>query len=490
MTSIDDRAIELGLIKKRCENDFEFFVRYFFKHQKGSKFVFSWHHKRICDELMKVYRGEVTNLIINLPPRYSKTELVVKMFSAWCMMKNPRSEFIHLSYSDPLVLDSSESIKSVIKSKEFQDLWPLITIKNNKDSKKAWGTEQGGVFYATAAGGSVTGFGAGRIDEYNDDTGEFVFSGAIIIDDPVKPSDARSDTVRNSINRRWDETIKSRRNSKHTPVIVIMQRLHEMDFCGMLLGDTELEWKHLVLPAILREGTDQEEALWPQKHSLADLHKMKAKNPYMFAGQMQQTPTPEGGGKLKREYWNFYVDHAEVMARCNMFFWVADTAYTSSQANDATVFSLWGCEGGQRLYLLDARRGWWEFPELVREVIDRTSKYSVNNGLYIEAKASGISLVQSLRKKGIKAIPWKPKDYAFPDDKVGRVNESMWPIANGDVWLPDDGVVNSVTGEMIDWSEYWVSEHERFTIDDSHLRDDCVDNTTMAVSVWQHYAKL
>lgn len=488
MMSTDlDHAAKLAVVKIKCENDFEFFVRYFFKHQKGSKFVFSWHHKRICDELMKVYRGEVTNLIINMPPRYSKTEIVVKMFSAWCMVKNPRSEFIHLSYSDPLALDNSETVKAVIKSKEFQELWPLITIKNNKDSKKAWGTEQGGVFYATAAGGSVTGFGAGRIDEFDD--GKFKFSGAIIADDPLKPDDARSNVKRESINRRWDETIKSRRNSKHTPVIIIMQRLHEMDFCGMLLSDTELKWSHLVLPAILREGSDDEEALWPAKHSLEDLRKMKAKNPYMFAGQMQQQPTPEGGGKIKREYWNFYEDHAEVMGRCSMFFWVADTAYTAKTSNDPSVFSLWGCEGGNRLYLLDRRRGWWEFPELVRETQQRIAKYQVNNGIYIEAKASGLSLIQSLRQKGVKAIPWKPKDYAFPDDKVGRVNESMWPIANGDVWLPDDGVVNSVTGEVIDWSDDWVGEHERFTTDDTHMHDDMVDNTTMAVSIWQYYSR-
>ena len=240
--------IELAIIKLKCENDFEFFVRYFFKHQKGSKFVFSWHHQEICKNLVDVYNGVTTHLIINIPPRYSKTELCVKMFTAWCFLKNPKAEFIHLSYSDGLALDNSETIKTIIKSAEYQALWPDVAIKNNKDSKKAWGTECGGSFYATASGGSVTGFGAGKIDDFEGGNG---FGGALIIDDPLKPDDAHSKPRREGVNKRWDETIKSRFNSTKTPCIVIMQRIHEQDFCGMLLEDDEYNFKQLVLPAII-----------------------------------------------------------------------------------------------------------------------------------------------------------------------------------------------------------------------------------------------
>ena len=108
--------------RQRCEDDFEFFVRYFFKVAKGSKFVFSEHHHMICNALMDVFHGRTTHLIINMPPRYSKTEIAVKMFVAWCFVKNPKSEFIHLSYADILALDNSESIKQVVKSTEFQQL--------------------------------------------------------------------------------------------------------------------------------------------------------------------------------------------------------------------------------------------------------------------------------------------------------------------------------------------------------------------------------
>lgn len=196
-----------AVIRAKCENDFRFFVRYFFKHQKGSNFVFSWHHERICRALMRVYNGATTHLIINIPLRYSKTELCVKLFSAWCFVKRADAEFIHLSYSDPLALDNSQQVKDILKSQAFRELWPHIGIKNNKDSKKTRGTEQGGVFYATAAGDSVTGFGAGKFNDF-DDSGSG-FGGAIIIDDPLKPDDAHSDPVRSKINRRWDEKLSS-----------------------------------------------------------------------------------------------------------------------------------------------------------------------------------------------------------------------------------------------------------------------------------------
>ena len=124
--------------RAKCEADFTYFARYFFKNRKGTKFVFNDHHRVLCDDLMRVHRGEVTHYIANLPPRYSKTELVIVLFTAWCYVKNPRCEFIHLSYSDPLVLENSDSIKDIIKSAPFRELWPGLSIRVSKDSKKAF----------------------------------------------------------------------------------------------------------------------------------------------------------------------------------------------------------------------------------------------------------------------------------------------------------------------------------------------------------------
>lgn len=473
--------------RERCEEDFAWFVRYFFKVTKGSKFVFNDHHKVICDELMAVYRGETPNLIINMPPRYSKTLLVVVMFTAWAFVKNPRSEFIHLSYSGPLVLENSDAIREIIKSEEFKQLWPHISIRDNKDAKGAWGTAQGGQFLATAAGGSVTGFGAGRMDDI--DSGQFVFSGALILDDILKPDDARYDGVREAVNSRWETTIKSRRNSPRTPTIVIMQRIHPKDFTAMLLADTELEWKHLCMEALIGEGTADERALWPAKHTVEQLKAMRDKkndrgesNPVarsVFNAQYQQQPSSLEGTLLKASWWRYYASREEVMQRCTFFFFTGDTAYTENTANDPTSLMLWGAEKGKRLYLLDRSTGHWEFPDLLKNAKEFWERSPDARAMYIEAKASGLSLIQSLRKQGIKAKPWKPKDYGYPDDKVGRVKEASWLIHNGDIWLPDP--------EIAPWVDSVVNQCSAFSTNDSHANDDDVDNITTATSVWSYY---
>jgi predicted phage terminase large subunit-like protein len=474
-------------LRERCEEDFTFFIRYMFKARKGSRFIFSDHHQVLADHMMDVYYGRTQNLIINIPPRYSKTEIVVVMFSAWCFMKNPRAEFMHLSYGDPLASDNSDAIRSVVLCAEYQQLWPHIKIKPHKNSKNAWSTDQGGVFFARAAGGQVTGFGAGRMDEYDGD--EFTFSGCLLIDDPLKPDDARHDPMREATNRRWDETIKSRRNSPKTPTIVIMQRIHEKDFTAMLLADTELEWTHLSMPALIDEGLETERALWPAKHTVEALKAMRDKkndrgevNPIaraMFNSQMQQNPKSLEGTLLKASWWRFYADREEVMRRCTFFFFTADTAYTKDSANDPSSLMLWGAEGGKRLYLLDRVSGHWEFPVLLPTAKEFWDTCPDAKRMYIEAKATGLSLVQSLRRNGVRAHAWKPKDYGYPDDKVGRVKEASWLIFSGDVWLPDP--------EVAPWIDSVVDQCSAFTADDSHAADDDVDAITMATSIWSHY---
>lgn len=466
------------------ERDFKVFVSYFFWVTKKKEFRWRKHLLKIADELLAVHRGDTTYLLINMPPRYGKTELVIKLFSAWCFAKNPKCEFIHLSYGDELALDNSSKVREIVKTAQFLHLWPECKTKSHRDGKGAWETRESGVFKASAAGGVITGFGAGSEDDCS--TGEYVFSGAILIDDPLKPDDARSDPKRESVNRRWDETIKSRRNSQRTPVIVIMQRVHEMDFCGMLLVDKEFNWRRVVMPAIINENTDSEQPLSEDKHTLKQLHAMRDKNKWHFSGQYQQDPSPLGGGMIKEEWWPYYLDYNDVYNRCTLLFMTADTAYTEDSANDPSVIQFWGCEGAKRMYLLGQIRGWWEFPELLsnsskfwkRHTQDPTGR--APRWFFVEAKASGKSLVQTLRKNGIKgAQDWKPKDWNFPDDKVGRVNESTWGIMNGDVWLPDESIAPWVTG--------FVQEHTRFTNNDTHLYDDQVDTMTMAYSIWRRY---
>lgn len=488
----------LRYLRDQCEDDFKFFVRYFFKVRKGSSFVFAEHHDRICDELMALHRGEPghQNTVFNLPPRYSKTELCVVLFVAWCFVKNPRCEFIHLSYSDELVTTNSDAIKEVMKSAEFRQLWPDLTIKPNKDSKHAWNTSQGGVFYAAPAGGSVTGFGAGRLDERTPE-GVYTFSGCLLIDDPLKPDDARHDTKRKAVNNRWEGTIKSRRNSPSTPTVVVMQRIHQQDFTAHVLADDSETWRVVRLAALIDEGMPTERALWPAKHTVEKLKSMRDRkndrgqaNPVAgetFAGQYQQDPRPSGGGIYREEWWRYYASLEEVKKRCTWFCITADTAYTKDDANDPSGFYFWGAEAGKRLYLLDRLHGRWEFPELLKRAGEFWVSHPEASRFYIEAKASGMSLAQAMSKErtkeqryaGAKVKLWKPKDYRYPDDKVGRANKSSWTVFNGEVWLPSDTIAP--------WVTEFVDEHSAFTADMTHAHDEDVDGQTMAVSIWTYH---
>lgn len=455
-------------IRERCERDFVFFVKYFFKHRKGVKFIFNDHHFQICEALMRVYRGETQGLIINVPPRYSKTELAVVMFTLWCFVKNPRCEFIHLSYSEPLVLENSDAIREVMKSAEFQQLWPHIHTRISKDAKGAWSVVNGGTFYAKPAGGGVTGFGAGRMDEWDECTGEFKFSGAMLIDDPLKPDDASSDPMRKGVNKRWLETMKSRLNSPKTPVICTMQRIHENDFTWELLKDTSIKWEHIKLSAIVDEGKPTEHALWPAKHTLATLKKMKAANASVFSAQYGQAPTPPGGGMLKGEWFGRY----KVLPRIEYRKIYVDTAQKTKERNDYSVFEVWGFGVDKNIYLLDLIRGKWEAPELRKKAVDVWNKHKVvdinNYGhlrqMRVEDKASGTGLIQDIKRDA--RIPIFAQQRSV--DKVVRCGDSAPYIESGYVFIPDDSL-------GLPWVADFVSENEGFTSDDTHAYDDQLD---------------
>lgn len=465
-------AMVLGRIKQRCEDDFPFFVRYFFHARKGVKFVFNEHHAIICEDLMKVYSGEIQNYILNIPPRYSKTELVIILFTVWSYIKNPRCEFIHLSYAHPLALENSDAIREVIKSREFTQLWPHLTIRNNKDAKNAWATSQGGQFLATAAGGTVTGFGAGRLDEWNPDTGVFKFSGALSIDDPLKPDDARHDTMREAVNRRWDETIKSRRNSPKTPTICVMQRIHEQDFVAELLKDKDCSWFVRSMPAIVDEGTPNERALWPAKHDLATLKKMKAKNQYVFSGQYGQRPSPLGGGILKSAEFNRYKRLPQLKYR-KIY---VDTAQKTKERNDYSVFACWGHGIDGNIYLIDLIRDKWEAPELRRKATDFWNKHKAMDihtfgqlrQMRVEDKASGTGLIQDIKKSA--KIPIFAQQRSI--DKLTRVMDIVSYIESGYVYIPEEAP----------WVSDFTSECDGFTADDTHAHDDQIDPMCDAIN--------
>lgn len=296
----------------KCMRSLLWHTRYFFKKKQNRKFVVAEHHQIINDALERVLRGECTRLIINIAPRYGKTEYAVKNFISHGLSLNASAKFIHLSYSDSLALDNSEEVRDLIQDEEYQNLFPHVKIKPNTNSKQKWYTDQGGGVYATSAAGQVTGFGAGRVDNSDDidNIDEFLndidsksgFGGAIIIDDPIKPEDADSDIIRERVNNRFDSTIRNRVNSRKTPIIIIMQRLHPNDLSGYLQTIEPGVWEVISLPCIKEDGT----ALWPFKHTIEELRELERLNPIVFARQYQQNPKPKEGLLFPEESLNYY----------------------------------------------------------------------------------------------------------------------------------------------------------------------------------------
>lgn len=282
----DARQREAARVLAR--EDFYFFSRWMYLQRWGVCWQQAEHHRQICNALMRVYRGECRRLIINIPPRYSKTELAVVNFLAWSLGLSPDSEYIHVSYSSTLATGNSVNARSLVLHEAYRDIFPDVSLDTS--AQHHWKTTAGGVVYATGSAGTITGFGAGK-------KGRSKFGGAIIIDDPHKADEALSATMRKKVIEWFRTTLESRKNDpKSTPIILIMQRLHEDDLTGWLLkGGNGEAWEHLCLSAWNDDNGDRR-PLWPAMHSLDDLLRMEQASPYVFAGQYMQRPAPLDGG--------------------------------------------------------------------------------------------------------------------------------------------------------------------------------------------------
>lgn len=310
-------ANEIDALRAWVDENTLNYTRYTFRNKTGRKFVIARHHRIIADAIDRVLACDPAYryLMINIPPRYSKTEMVIKALVGRGLSMNPRCRFLHLSYSKDLVLDNSKEVLETIKSDYHSLLFP--TLKVNDRGAQKWYTTDGGGFYAVSTEGQVTGFGAGQVDDVGDadaadwssaELDEFfathpdanTFNGAILIDDPLKPEDAISDVKRERVNMRFENTIRSRTNSRRTPIIIIMQRLHERDLCGYLLEkEGRIEdggkWKVISLPALWVDENGEKQALWPFKHSVEELEALQRVEPFVFETQYQQNPKPLEG---------------------------------------------------------------------------------------------------------------------------------------------------------------------------------------------------
>ena len=408
MPTIDDIA--------HYQTDFLAFSKYIFRDRKGFDFVENWHHLRIAEYLERVLIGQVKRLVINIPPRYSKTELAVVNWMAWCMGLYPDSEFIHASYSKRLAALNAWQCKGIVESPAFQDIFNT-TLKHDSKAKDEWRTTSGGCVYATGSDGTITGYGAGKVREG--------FGGAIIIDDPHKASEATSSTMRANVIDWFGTTMESRLNTTDTPIIVIMQRLHEEDLAGWLLdGGNGEEWTHLNIPVL----NEQDEPLWPFKHSRAELQRMADSNPYVFAGQYMQHPVPAEGGMIKKLWPQRYHTPPANPIRIVQSW---DTAFKASELNDPSA-CLTFAETKFGYYLLDVFVDRMEYPRLKSMVMSQAERWKAD-AILIEDKASGQSLLQEL-----KATTRLPVIAVHPEaDKQTRISAQSSHIEAGRLFLPD-----------------------------------------------------
>jgi predicted phage terminase large subunit-like protein len=449
------------LLAERYKRSFYLFSLEAFKVlHNGQSLDENWHIKYLCDRLQKeaerLIKGENTkqHLLINVPPRTLKSELVNVFFSVYLWVLDDSKQFISSSYSASLSIALSTQARRLIESDWFKEHYPNVNISKDENTKSKYTTPNGGLRYSTSTGGTVTGMGAD----------------VIVIDDPQNPQLARSEVERENANRFFNETLRSRLNDPKTGLfIVIMQRLHENDLTGMLLSKEPEKWEHTCLPAEESESVKPIDLknnyinglLFPQRLSKNVLESFKTGlGSYGYSGQYGQLPSPSDGGILKR---NWFEVVKEIPIIHTDFF--LDTAYTDKSYNDATALMA-ACYVNNTIYIKEVAAVRLEFPELVKEIqrFVVVNGYSNKSRIFIEPKASGKSIIQQLKRNtGLNVIEDKPPT----QDKVSRV-AAITPIVEA-------GRVKLLDGRYID---NFLNECAAFP---NGNHDDMVDTLTMCV---------
>jgi hypothetical protein len=234
---------QLVALKLRLQTNFLDHAKFFLSYREHQPFILSPHHIVMAQTMQRVINGEITRLIINMPPSYTKTELTVIQFASFGFAINPGCRFLHISGNNDLVLDNSSKIRDQILSPLSQKLWG-IQAKDDTDAKGLWKTNRGGAFYARPSGSKLVGFRAGRSKPG--------FQGALLIDDPQDEDEIMSLVKVKKFPSRYKGVIRHRVDNRNTPIIVVMQRLGDEDFSAFLLeGGSGEKWHHLCLPAVI-----------------------------------------------------------------------------------------------------------------------------------------------------------------------------------------------------------------------------------------------
>jgi predicted phage terminase large subunit-like protein len=432
-----------------------FAARCFYDLNPQTELAMNWHLEVIAAKLTAVRQGKIRRLIINLPPRHLKSLMASIAFPAWCLGHDPSAQVLCVSYAEALSNKLARDCRSIILSPWYRRIFPTRLAAHRQAVQEFLTTRQG-YRLATSNGGVLTGRGAD----------------IILIDDPLKPEEALSDTQRQAANEWFSHTLYSRLNNKRTgAIVVIMQRLHEDDLVGHVL--TQEPWEVISFPAIAEEDEVHKietilrprtfvrrrgEALHPEREPLDTLDRIRQTiGEYNFAGQYQQSPAPLGGGLVKAEWFKYYgeKDRPESFDRIVQSW---DTANKATELSDFSVCTTWGVKG-KNLFLLAVFRQRLEYPALKRAVREQLCQFGANEVL-IEDKASGTQLIQELIADGCHGVT----RYQPTCDKIMRLHAQTALIENGFVHIP----------ETAPWLA--VYPHE-LTVFPKGKHDDQVDST-------------
>jgi predicted phage terminase large subunit-like protein len=407
-------------------NNFACFVcKAFATVSPGDFFWANWHIDAMCQSLSKVASGEVRRQIITIPPRHLKSICTSVALPAFVLGHNPARRIICVSYSQELAVKHANDCRAVMNSDWYRRIFPAIRVDPAKNTETEVLTTGRGFRLSTSVGGTLTGRGGNLI----------------IIDDPIKPADAMSDTTRERLLEWYGTTLMSRLDDKERDaIIVVMQRLHVGDLAGHLLDHGG--WQHLNLPAIAEIEERIEvapgryhtrkvgELLHPARESKVTLDAIKeAMGSAAFSAQYQQSPVPPGGNMINWDWFNWY-DPDQLTIDELVISW--DTAMKPTELSDYSVGTVWGTKGNL-YYLLDLIRGRLDFPALKRKVIEVYERWNrfQRPTILIEDAGSGTSLIQELYDRGIPAVGIKPEG-----DKVMRMSAQSATIEAGAVHLP------------------------------------------------------
>lgn len=444
-------------LARRTMGDFVLYV--------DDNYQMNWHHRLLCDYLDKLARKEIRRLMVFMPPRHGKSELVSRKFPAYLLGRNPDTSIISCSYSADLASRMNRDVQRLIDSEKYSLLFPESHLFGKNIRSTAKGSflrnsdifeivNHRGTYRSSGVGGGITGMG-----------GEY-----IIIDDPVKNrEDADSATMREKVYDWYTSTLYTRLE-KDGCILLTLTRWHEDDLAGKLLKAAQEgadQWTILELPAVCEyppkpyDVRQEGEALWKWKYDEEALEKMKVTvGSRDWAALYQQHPTPGEGGTFKREWWNYYKVLPDGLYD---FVQSWDCTFKDAQSSDYVVGQVWARKGSSR-YLLDQVRGRMSFTETLRAIRSLSAKWPQAIRKLVEDKANGTAVIDVLRKEIPGLIPVEPEG-----GKIVRANAVTAVAEAGNIYLPDPSIAP--------WVHDFVEEHAVFP---NGANDDQVDAQTQA----------